>query len=505
MAPLGGGDRRLGLEQLLVRGGAVVGIQRERRQSPPALDALRQAGLAARVGIQQRVARVQALEERAVGPGLPARVGAVDHVHDEFQQLAVADVHGLADHVRVGVLRDGGVHQAGVILGVEVLLDGTPRPADGHGVVGHVIELDEPLLDHQRGLAAELHVVVRAGSRAGRVQDRVAAPQRHVVERAGTAEVALAVADGHAAVEAVDHLAVPGAAPEVAGTLVERGQHGDAVDEAVDRPAFLANDEVHGLAVGRGRLCHVVRARHARRVVLPRARLAPVAERHQRRRGAVAAVADQVAGRVERLRAGRGIVGDRLAQPLAHRRADEGILVGAGKYRTRDRVIGEREAHGRRPALALAVRFHDDGVVAQDQAVDDAGQRARAGHHLEVAALIHAVDPDLGLVQRHGAWHLDVQPRVATGHLVRRRRDDLHSELVAGGVGLHRIDLGENGLCGRQQSDENHELLHVLPLFTLRLVLALREGASEFPYARRHPLYIRNRCSPDHGSVGHLS
>ena len=64
----------------------------------------------------------------------------------------------------VRVLRDRRVEQARVVLRVDVLLDRAAGAADADGVERHAVALDEALLHHQRGLAAELQVVVRVGA-----------------------------------------------------------------------------------------------------------------------------------------------------------------------------------------------------------------------------------------------------------------------------------------------------------------------------------------------------
>ena len=63
-------------------------------------------------------------------------VVAVGDVEVVLEQLAVADVDRLRDHVRVGVLRDRGVEQAWMVLPVDVLLDRPAGAADADGVGG---------------------------------------------------------------------------------------------------------------------------------------------------------------------------------------------------------------------------------------------------------------------------------------------------------------------------------------------------------------------------------
>ena len=81
-----------------------------------------------------------------------------------------------------------------------------------------------------------------------------------------------------------------------AGTARGRIEDRDRVDEAVHRPALPPDDEVDGVALARGRLRHVRRARRRRVIRLPRRVGGPVVVADARRQRAV---------RVEE-RAGRG-------------------------------------------------------------------------------------------------------------------------------------------------------------------------------------------------------
>ncbi len=217
-------------------GVVVRGPQRvhgQRGQAAPAVDALVGAGPAG-VRVGHGVAGVHADQGRPVVPPRPAWIA----VHVAFEQLAVTHVDGLGDHVRIGVLRDGGVdHPRAVVLGVHVLLDRAARGADAHRVERRAVPLDEALLDHQGRLAAQDQVVVGGGTGAGRVQHRVPLAQPVRVE-GGAAQCALVVADRDAAVEAVHRPAVPAVL-----------QHRDRVDEAVDDAPLPPDHEVHRPAV----------------------------------------------------------------------------------------------------------------------------------------------------------------------------------------------------------------------------------------------------------------
>ena len=208
--PLDRRDRGRVVERLPRPGRAEVRVERERGQPAPAPDALRAAGSAAAVRVRHGRAGVHPLEPRPVRPRGPLRVGAVGDVHEVLEQLAVADVDRLRDHVGVRVLRDRRVDDpARVVLGVDVLLDRAAGAADADGVERDAVGLDEPLLRHDRRLAAEHEVVVRRRARAARVDDGVALGQGRVVEVAAAADRPLLVPDRDAAVERVEEAAVP--------------------------------------------------------------------------------------------------------------------------------------------------------------------------------------------------------------------------------------------------------------------------------------------------------
>src|SRR5215211_5241889 len=95
-----------------------------------------------------------------------------------------------------------------MVLPVDVLLDPAARAAHADRVQRHPVALDELLLGHQRRLAAELEVVVRARAGPARVDDRIALAQPDVVQRATAAGCALVAADRDPAVEGVDEPAV---------------------------------------------------------------------------------------------------------------------------------------------------------------------------------------------------------------------------------------------------------------------------------------------------------
>ena len=174
---------------------------------------------------------------------------------------------------------------------------------------------------------------------------------------------ALVAADRDAAVEGVDQRARSRRIRE----------HRVGVEEAVDRAALAADDEVDGAAVERRGRGHV-RGRGLRRQRLPRVG-----------RGAVEVV-DDGAGAAVAAPAGRGAVGrehaeavaglvvdERLAEIVAERRlrlvglAHERRLLRAGEDRPGDRVVDE-------PFARHAVALVDDRqlVRAEAQAVDEA-------------------------------------------------------------------------------------------------------------------------------------
>ena len=185
-------------------GGAEVRVQRQRRQPTPTVDALRGTTGEARrhygtERIRLIVPRRHAFEPRAVLPVGPREIaGEQAVVHPPLQQLAVADVNRLGDHVGIGVLGHAGVDQAGMVLGVHILLDATTRAADADGVVGGAVAGDESVLHHHRRLTADDQVVVRAGLGAGRVGDGIPETESVVVQHPTPARVTLVVADGDA-------------------------------------------------------------------------------------------------------------------------------------------------------------------------------------------------------------------------------------------------------------------------------------------------------------------
>ena len=184
------------------------------------------------------------------GPRGPStgRVVAVGDVEVVLEQLAVADVDRLGDHVRVRVLRDRGVEQARVVLPVDVLLDGAAGAADADGVERDAMVLDEVLLQHQGGLAAELEVVVRVRAQARRVDDGVALAEHRLEQHGAGARRALVVADGDAALQAEHQPAVPERVVGGRARLGRRREHRDAVHEAVDRAPLPADDVGNGRA-----------------------------------------------------------------------------------------------------------------------------------------------------------------------------------------------------------------------------------------------------------------
>ena len=183
--PLDRGDHGRVVELGARARGAEERVERERRQAAPAVDALA-CCRARRRGRDSAASRSrQTFEPRAVRPRRPLRVRPVGDVHEVLEQLAVADVDRLRDHVRVRVLRDRRVDDhAGMPLRVDVLLDRAARAADADRVERHAVALDEPLLRHDRRLGAEHEVVVRRRPRPARVDDRVALREPDVVEAA---------------------------------------------------------------------------------------------------------------------------------------------------------------------------------------------------------------------------------------------------------------------------------------------------------------------------------
>jgi len=306
------------------------------------------------VGFRHRVRGVEADQPGPVLPVLPAPISA-DHaqIHPPPQELAVPNVNRLGDHVGVRVLRDGCVDQPRMVLGVDVLLDPTTRASDSDGVLGDPVRGDETVLDHDRGLATELEVVVLAGLVPGRVDNRIPAREAVVVEGRTPARVALVVPDAHAALEGVDEALVPRGEVRAVRLRLRR-EHGDRVDEAVDRAALPPDDEVDFLPVRCRRLRHVGGARSGGVVV------------HERTRGVAVLERDDAVGRA------RGAIGDRTelgiaAVPVGG--APERRLLRAGEHRPGDRVVGQGQGRGCRSATVAGTDL--DRVLTHDQAVDD--------------------------------------------------------------------------------------------------------------------------------------
>ena len=451
-------------------------VQREGRQPEPARLALHQRGgrrgrvtvhhLVAEGGVQRvqpvpllDLARGEVLREvGAVQPDdrlahlgiAPLRVVAVGGVEVVLEQLAVAHVDRLGDHVRVRVLGDGRVDEASVVLGVDVLLDGATRAADRDRVVGHAVRLDRQLLEHQRRLAAHLQVVMGAGAGAARPHDAVALAEQVGRQHGAGAGGALVVADADPALEAEHQAAVP---QRVVGGgrvgLADRGQHGDAVDEPVDGAALPAHDERNGLAVhrrGGGDVCRrrggvvepvegAVGGRPVEVAVagVGGAVLAPADDR--RIGGGVAPAVLRVAA-VGRL--GRDgdadallVVDDRLAEhgttvePAAGGGADERLLLRPGEDGSATRVVDEGElgrpgqsapAAGSPPAGCL----DPQDVVALGETVDQADERAVALGVGERRGDVGAVDRDLHLRGVHPARDRDLDEGVTARDLLWR-------------------------------------------------------------------------------------
>ncbi len=250
-------------------------VERERREATPAVDALRRARRRhvrhqRGIRIPEGCARVQALDQRPVDPRSPHRERIRDdlRIGPPLEQLAVADVDRLRDHVGIGVLRDRRVEQSGMVLAVHVLLDRPARAADGDRVARLAVRRDEPVLDHDRRLASELEVVVRRRDVAGRVRDCVSEGEAGHVEHRVALRVPLVVADRHTALELVEQHAVPRREVRRRGLACGRERR-DRVDEAVDDAALPADDEVDRVAVHRRGRRHVRRARCAGRVRAP--------------------------------------------------------------------------------------------------------------------------------------------------------------------------------------------------------------------------------------------
>ena len=421
--PADRGDVALRLPELLVGRRAKKRVHRQRGQAAPGLDALGAAhrGAVTQRGLQRRqrvvddavaLFGVHADQPAAVLRDAPLGVAAVGGVHVVLQQLAVAHVDGLRHHVGVALHRQQRVQHAGLVLRDQVLLDRAARAAQAHGVQRHAVALDEALLAHHRGLAGQLHVVVRAGVVAAGVHDGVAPAQDVQVHRAAVHR-ALAVADGHAALEPVQQLAVPQAGVVLRGVVGLRRQHRDAVEEAVDAADLAPDDEVHRAAVGQRDLAHVGRPAAVGRHRHHGATGVAVQVGDEGVDRAVGAVADGRAAAIgDAVARRRGAVHQRLA---AHRALDGGAdkrhLLRAAEHRPGDRVVGEHQ----RAALGGQARLQP--VAAIHQAGDHALQRVAAGHQRH--AHERAVEPQLhvGVLGRRGA---DLDAGIAARHVLRR-------------------------------------------------------------------------------------
>ena len=182
------------------------------------------------------------------------------------------------------------------------------------------------------------------------------------------------MADRHAALEVIDHLAVPRRGVEVIRALVEGREHGDTVEEPVDGPPLPANDVVDGQPVhGRG-LRHVRRRWITRNVRLecPVAGLVDIG--HQSVGAAVHAVADDHIrrvsagiGGVDRKALGR-VVHQRLTEPIVLDAAHEGVLVRTREHRSGDRIVGHSQGRRLGQALALTVLFDNHQYCRQGPA-----------------------------------------------------------------------------------------------------------------------------------------
>ena len=420
-------------------------VERQRGEPAPPVDALAVAGRPEPVGVGDRGVGVEPLEPFAVLPVGPLGVGAVGDVHVVLEQLAVADVNRLGDHVGVGVLRDPRVEQPGVVLPVDVLLDRAARSPDADRVARHAVALDELLLGHQRRLAAQHEVVVDAGPGPARVDDRVALAQPVVVEGA-SARGPLPVSDPDPAVEGVDGALVPKRGVGlVARALAEGRQHRERVDEAVDRPALAAHHVVH-LAPVHGRRRHVGGPRSVRgkRPELAAGSAVEVVDRRLGR--AVEAPSGRAAVRVQHPEPlARLVVDQRLAEPRLDRLAHERALVGAGEDRPGDGVVDEREAILRRRRRA-AVGHDGERVLAQLEPGDQPHQCpvvALEGVGDVVAVALHAQ-----LVEQ-AARRVDPHQGVAPAHHVGIARQHLE---------MNRLGVRRRGRRnrGHQRHDANH-------------------------------------------------
>ena len=396
------------------------------------------------IRVRHRRARVHPLEPRPVRPRGPLRVGAVGDVHELLEQLAVADVDRLRDHVRVRVLRDRGVDDpVRVVLRVDVLLDRAAGAAEADGVERQPVGLDEPLLRHDRGLAAEHEVVVRRRPIARGVDHGVALGQGRVVEVAAAADRPLLVPDRDAAVEGVEQPPVPERDVGRGRGVTGRREDRDRVDEAVDRPLLAADHVRDRPAVEQRRLGDVRRERAGRK----RQGLAG--------RRAVEVLDDPVGGAVlaplavaERPADPLRVVGERQAEALRDGLADERLLLRAGDDRARDREVAQSQL-GVGPAVAEAVAVRGERVRAEREAVDHPGQRPRVGVERQCPRHVVPVDGDRRLRDRHVPRDRHADERVAARDHRRRARQHLEPELVrrvgAGGRGGDQHRRGDRG------------------------------------------------------------
>src|SRR5690625_508383 len=241
-------------------GFAVVRVERQGRQAAPCGHAFGHAGGGAvahgQLGFFERIAHfiggVEAHQQAAVGGGVPERIVAVGHVHVVLKQLAVAHVNGLGHQVGIVPAGDGRVDEAGLVLAVYVLRDGTAGRVHAHGVFGQAKALDEVFLGHERSFAANLQFVVVAGARAAGIGNGVPQPQRGGFHGAAVGPAALGVAYAHPALKVIDQAAAPAAGVGIGAGRTDQvgiGQHGVAVEKAVDGAALDAHHKIDLVAV----------------------------------------------------------------------------------------------------------------------------------------------------------------------------------------------------------------------------------------------------------------
>src|SRR5690606_31063323 len=146
---------------------------------------------------------------------------------------------------------------------IDILLDTATRSANGNGVIRGAEALDEMLLDHQRGLATHLQVVMGVGTGARRVNDRVAFAQ-HFRRQGPTADSPLRMANGDATFEVEQQTPVPFVRCCGIGGIPQRSEGSETVEEAVDGAALLADDEIHYPTIGERGGGHISGARTIR-------------------------------------------------------------------------------------------------------------------------------------------------------------------------------------------------------------------------------------------------